>query len=80
MTPVHMEFLRVCLKVKVYHVAAQLLDSAAIYDIAVSTGSGNSNLGKKSIQFFRELGMGYFNTWESWVVVACVVPSSAPRP
>jgi hypothetical protein len=44
LTPVHMEFLRVCLKVKVYHIAAQLLDHSAIYDIAVSTGSGNSSL------------------------------------
>jgi len=43
LTPVHMEFLRVCLKVKVYHIAAQLLDHSAIYDIAVSTGSGNSS-------------------------------------
>lgn len=42
LTPVHMEFLRVCLKVKVYHIAAHFLDHSAIYDIAVSTGSGNS--------------------------------------
>jgi len=43
LTPVHMEFLRVCLKVKVYHIAAHFLDHSAIYDIAVSTGSGNSS-------------------------------------
>ncbi|CAK9062602.1 unnamed protein product [Durusdinium trenchii] len=42
LTPVHAEFLRVCLKVKVYHIAAQLLDQA-IYDISISTGGNSSN-------------------------------------
>ncbi|CAE7270503.1 CSN3 [Symbiodinium necroappetens] len=35
LTPVHSEFLRVCLKVKVYHLAARLLDQP-IFDISAS--------------------------------------------
>ncbi|CAE6936987.1 cops3 [Symbiodinium sp. CCMP2592] len=42
LTPVHSEFLRVCLKVKVYHLAARLLDQP-IFDISASNSTGNSS-------------------------------------
>jgi len=41
LTPVHTEFLRVCLKVKAYHLAARLLDQP-IFDIT-SSSTGNSS-------------------------------------
>lgn len=60
LTPVHMEFLRVCLKVKVYHIAAQLLDHSAIYDIAVSTGSGNRSLAEGlEVEYARGILLGW---------------------
>eukprot|EP00928_Gymnodinium_smaydae_P087118 TRINITY_DN71451_c0_g1_i1.p1 TRINITY_DN71451_c0_g1~~TRINITY_DN71451_c0_g1_i1.p1 ORF type:complete len:437 (+),score=94.34 TRINITY_DN71451_c0_g1_i1:157-1467(+) len=37
LTPVHADYLRVCLKVKAYHLGAQLLDQP-IFDIAMATG------------------------------------------
>ena len=72
LTPVHMEFLRVCLKVKVYHIAAQLLDHSAIYDIAVSTGGGNSStavdgLVKKPPESGESSGSSGQNCLRSWM-------------
>lgn len=43
LTPVHSEFLRMCLKTKVYHLGVQLLDQP-IFDISSNSGpSGNSS-------------------------------------
>jgi len=42
LTPVHAEFLRVCLKVKAYHIAVQLLEQP-IFDISTSTKNGSSS-------------------------------------
>ncbi|CAE7697011.1 cops3, partial [Symbiodinium pilosum] len=51
LTPVHSEFLRVCLKVKVYHLAAQLLDQP-IFDISASNSTGNSSPAQVTAQSF----------------------------
>lgn len=51
LTPVHSEFLRVCLKVKVYHLAARLLDQP-IFDISASNSTGNSSPAQLTPQSF----------------------------